>query len=291
MKRMLHFFRRTTLCCILILPAILSAHDESEESFVDLHLFPSEEIGRDGDLIKQFLLFSASEKISDPDFNLSYQSGGMTTIFGPDAMLSIYAESVQKSLEEIQEGALSDEAFEELKGKFIQKLEQTPHEKSLAEEIQLEMLSDFFSSQEISKEIQSFYQLRLTAEDQVHISKMVKNLGELSWFRLLKKKHEMEKLGDQILAVHPLRFIGYILSTPSLKKQLPKICHEYLKRKSFFEGHGRRIGFNKRMSQEDANHHLTPYIAGFAHQVGVSEASLLDFFNRKDWEGLVRYLL
>ena len=136
-----------------------------------------------------------------------------------------------------------------------------------------------------------FYQLRLTVDDQSNISKMIKNLGELGWIGLLKKKSDMEKIGDSIIHVHPLRFLGHVVSNPSLKKQLPKIMGDFIKRKSFLNGHGKRIGFAQRMTNEINRNNMMQYVPGFAQQIGVSKESLQKYFNNHDWESLIRDLM
>ncbi|MCB1107634.1 MAG: hypothetical protein KDK76_06030 [Chlamydiia bacterium] len=138
---------------------------------------------------------------------------------------------------------------------------------------------------------QLFYQLRLTPEDQNNISKMITSMGELGWLGLLQKKGTMEKLGDKIQPVHPLRFMGYVLITPSLKKQLPKIMNDLVKRKSFFNGHGKRTGFSQRMTNELNNNNFMQFIPGFAQSIGVSEQSLMRFIHARDWEGMIRHLM
>lgn len=45
------------------------------------------------------------------------------------------------------------------------------------------------------------------------------------------------------------------------------------------------------MKEEASKHNLLPYVAGFAQQVGVSEAHVNHYIQKKDWEGLLKSLL
>ncbi|MCB1110797.1 MAG: hypothetical protein KDK64_07415 [Chlamydiia bacterium] len=276
---------------ILVLGA-LGGSLHSDEVEMDLQLSTDLQMDRDLNLIQNFLLFSATETLCDSRCSVAYELGGRARVTGPEEIVHPYALSLSKALEHVMYNGMSEKQFEEAKEKFISSLGQDLDEKALAEEIQWGMLQQVFPYQMVTQASpQQFYQLRLTHEDQKLISEMITDLGELGWFGLLKKKSKMEKIGDKIFPVHPLRFIGYVLATPSLKKQLPNILNDFVKRKSFFGGHGKRIGFGQRMTNEDLEGNLRPYIPGFAQQVGVSEASIMKYFDRRDWEELVRHLM
>lgn len=277
-----------------------------------LPTYPQED--RDLGLVQKLLFFIAEKQLQSPQCCYSYDPDGYALMVGPVNELNRYVIELGKALENISEEGITEERFEEVKEAFIASLENSFDEQEIAKEIQWEMLENvrgslhpiplmmsYMSPTDASSDkpllapsefsTDPYYQLRLTPDDQKNISKMITNLGELGWFGLLKKKGEMEKLGDKVFPVHPMRFIGYIVSKSSLKKQLPKIMGDFVKRKSFLWGHGKRIGFSQRMTNESNSGNLESYLPGFAKQVGVSEESLQPYFNSHDWEGMIKYLM
>lgn len=133
---------------------------------------------------------------------------------------------------------------------------------------------------------QLFYQLRLNEEDRHNIRKLIKNMADWSIWELLKKAGEMKKLGDKIAPVHPIRFIGFILSTPDLKKRLKTMREE-----SSFKWGKFIDGFGERMSKEFRHNNLYPYVPGFCQLLGRNPASVNHFIEKQDWDGLVGFLL
>ena len=287
-----------------------------EDLQLGFHLSSYPQSDRDLGLVQKFLLFSADQTLDYPYCSFAYELDGHAIMSGPEEIIQPYVISFGGALEKIMREGIPRDQFEELKSSFVSFLGDALAEKELAREIEWEMAQDISGSlnpmqhmmlsmipdQNISYQSGAsvvsqghspkiYYQLRLTPDDQSSISKMIKNLGELGWLGLLKKKSAMEKLGDNILPVHPLRFLGYVLSNPALKKQLPKIMGDFVKRKSFLNGHGKRIGFAQRMTNEVNHNNMLQYIPGFAQQIGVSEESLWKYFSAHDWEGLIRDLM
>ena len=256
---------------------------------------------RDLGLVQKFFLFSVDQEVNDPDCSYFYDLDGHAIMQGPEERMDAYLVAFGGALKKMMGEGIPEHRFEELKEVFVLSLASEIGEQELAKEIRWEMtefakesLMPRRSSPQVflvSHGPELFYQLHLSADDQSNISKMVKNLGELGWLGLLKKKSTMEKLGDKILPVHPLRFLGYVVSNPSLKRQLPKIVDDFVKRKSFFNGHGKRAGFSQRMSSLMNQNQMMQYLPGFAQQVGASEHAILPYFQSHDWEGLVRYLM
>lgn len=287
-----------------------------EDLQLGFHLSSYPQSDRDLGLVQKFLLFSADQTLNYPHCSFTYELDGHAIMSGPEEIIQPYIISFGGALEKIIREGIPRDQFEGLKSNFVSFLGDALAEKELASEIKWEMAQDVGGSlnpmqhmmrsmipaQNVSYQSgvavvsqghspKIYYQLRLTADDQSSISKMIKNLGELGWLGLLKKKSAMEKLGDNILPVHPLRFLGYVVSNPSLKKQLPKIMGDFVKRKSFLNGHGKRIGFSQRMTNEVNHNNMMQYIPGFAQQIGASEESLQKYFNAHDWEGLIRDLM
>lgn len=137
---------------------------------------------------------------------------------------------------------------------------------------------------------QLYYQLPMSEDQQNATAKLIKKMADVGYWELLRIRKEMDKIGDRVQPVHPLRFIGFIYGNPGLKKRMPKILDDILKRRGFLNGHGKKEGFAQRMIKEDQNHNLMQYLPGFAHSLGIPQQSIESYFYRHDWEGLLRHL-
>ncbi len=134
-------------------------------------------------------------------------------------------------------------------------------------------------------EIDYFQLLRLTVSEMDKIHYIITNMGRKNIFELAFIKGKMEEKGKQIDHVHPLRFVGYIFSDPELKSCMRKI------RKSSFKWDAFIDGFGKKMKEEGGKNNLLIHVPGFAKQVNAHPDKVTYFIQKKDWEGLIRYLL
>lgn len=137
---------------------------------------------------------------------------------------------------------------------------------------------------------QLYYHLQMSEDQQNATAKLIKKMADAGYWELLKIRKEMDKIGDKVQPVHPLRFIGFIYGNPGLKKRMPKILDDIFKRRGFLNGHGKKEGFAQRMTKEDHNHNLMQYLPGFAQSLGIPQQSIESYFYRHDWEGLLRHL-
>lgn len=154
---------------------------------------------------------------------------------------------------------------------------------SFKKTFQVELVSD-------QPNYQLFYNLPISEAQQNAISKLIKKMGDSGYWTLVKIHTEMEALGNQVVPVHPLRFIGHIYGNPSLKKRMPKILNDIFKRRSFLNGYGKQEGFAQRMTREANHKNLMQYLPGFAQSIGVRQSSIEPYFHKHDWEGLLVYL-
>ncbi len=130
-----------------------------------------------------------------------------------------------------------------------------------------------------------FQSLPLSTSEKETIYYIISNMAQKSIVQLAFKKKKMESRGKKINHLHPMRFIGFILSNPELKKCLNKIEKSSFKWDAFIDG------FAKRMKEESGRNNLLPYVDGFAKQVGAKPDKITRFIYEKDWEGLVRFLM
>ena len=66
---------------------------------------------------------------------------------------------------------------------------------------------------------------------------------------------------------------------------------DFMKRRGFLYGQGKRIGLTQRLSEEHSKNNLMKYIPGLAHHIGVPERQILPYFYDRDWEGFINSLL
>ena len=266
---------------------------------------------RDFELVQQFFLFIASQSSKGLECSYEYLGDRHFILTGPDAEVIFYGESFANALGKLSHEGISSFMFPRLKRAFIYSFNDDLSNRVLANEITLETtevvkstlvdikeeifnqigdrLSDLRKNEESGENRNApFYQLPLSESDQANISKMIKNLGELGWIGLLRKKSYMEKIGDKILHVHPLRFLGFIASKQSLREQMPKILGDFIKKNSFIHGHGHRIGFGDKMAKEVSRGNMFHHVPGFAQQVGKPEKMIHNFIKNEQWEELIR---
>ncbi len=283
---------------------------------------------RDLGIIQNFLFFhtfSEVQKNKKEGYSFTSDIEGQLFIEGDQEKLNILAFSLGMEMEKLIKEEISCDAFFNSKRRYLSSLEESGalFEKELAQEIKWEDLEEVKGSlhpiemmlkcvspslaekvqlefQEAPLELvlvhdapnyQLFYQLPLNGDEQQNITKLIKKMADSGYWELLKKKGELDKLGDKIMPVHPLRFIGFVYSNPCLKKRMPKIMNATLKRRGFLNGHGSKEGFSQRMTKEAHNHNLMQYLPGFAQSIGVTQSLVEPYFHRHDWEGLLRFLM
>lgn len=130
-----------------------------------------------------------------------------------------------------------------------------------------------------------FYQLPLNEKEKRHIWTIITTMSEKNIFQLAFEKGSMEKRGNKINHVHPMRFLGYIFSEPELKSCVKNIKKSSFKWDAFVDG------FARRMREEYSNNNVMQYVPGFAQQVGSNPDKVKQYIQNKDWEGLVKSLL
>jgi hypothetical protein len=136
-----------------------------------------------------------------------------------------------------------------------------------------------------SNPTEPFYQLPLTDKEKRFIKIIVMTMAEKNIFQLALERRTLEKKGRKVHHVHPLRFVGFILSDPDLKEGLRTIKKSVFKWDAFVDG------FGKRMKEEYGNGNLYQHVPGFAQLVGGNTESICQFLDKKDWEGLLKSML
>ncbi len=131
----------------------------------------------------------------------------------------------------------------------------------------------------------SYQDLVCTDQDQSTIYEIITTLAENGKISLLLKQHHLKSLGSQINHVHPLKFLSTIVTNPRLRECLVDIFDDYFKRNGFMDGIGPSL------TREAEKGKLGAYINDFAAEVKAQRENIDSFFQKQDWEGLVRFFL
>lgn len=126
-----------------------------------------------------------------------------------------------------------------------------------------------------------FFSLRLNTEDEAKIQILIKDLAEKSFLELGTISISLSRRGAELKVVHPMRFMGHILSNPTISNHL-----EALKKKSFtynrfsaeFVGH---------MKEKEKTQDLLIHADGFAKHVGVETQAVVNVINSKRYADLI----
>jgi hypothetical protein len=130
-----------------------------------------------------------------------------------------------------------------------------------------------------------FFQLPITDEEKKIIEYIITTMAEKNVIKLALMRKTMEKKGKRIHHVHPFRFLEHVFSNPKLKSAMHKIY------KSGFKWDGFLDGFSKKMKEEANKNNLLPYVPGLSKSLNVSSDSISNFIYRRDYEGLVKFLM
>ena len=130
-----------------------------------------------------------------------------------------------------------------------------------------------------------FYALPMSNVDCDRTYQLIDQMGNKPWYELLWHKRKMEKLGDQVDHVHPMRFAGYIFSHGHLKDAMKKVRAFGLKWSRFISG------FGGKMNRNADQNNLLIHVAGFCHQTGADPDFVKGCIERRQWEQLISHCI
>lgn len=168
------------------------------------------------------------------------------------------------------------------------------YEKNSFEDIAIELCGKYIGDDgleyddgledEIVEEL-SFYSLPIHQWEKKIIEKIVSSLAEKTLAQLLLDRKEMEKRGDQIRHVHPLRFMGYVFHDPYLKACLPQFKNSAFKWSNFIDG------FVQKMREEMAKGNVVKHLEGFCDYLKVDLEKVSELVNSGQFEDLIYFLM
>jgi hypothetical protein len=132
---------------------------------------------------------------------------------------------------------------------------------------------------------ETYVDLVCTDEDQANIYEIISTIADNGKLSLLLKQSYLKNLGAQVNHVHPLKFLSTIFTNHTLKEQMYDIFDDYFKRNGFLDG------LVPSLNREADKGKLEQYVGDFSKDLELSPENLLPFFQKRDWENFVRYLI
>jgi hypothetical protein len=130
-----------------------------------------------------------------------------------------------------------------------------------------------------------YKELVCTEQDKAYIYEIISTMAEYGKIHLIFKQSQLKEMGAQINHVHPLKFLSSIFSDSYLKSCMAHVWADYFKKNGFLDG------LAPSLTRESEKGKLTQYLSEFAKEVGVKEESLRPYFEARDWENLVLFLI
>lgn len=127
--------------------------------------------------------------------------------------------------------------------------------------------------------------LPISNEEKQKIAKILTTMADNNVFQLLFEKKYLERLGQEVHHVHPVRFLGTVFIDPNLVKCMHSI------HSSGFKWGGFMDGFAERLKGEIKAGNVNHYIPGLAEKLNVRASDIQAYINTKDIEGLVVFLM
>jgi len=127
--------------------------------------------------------------------------------------------------------------------------------------------------------------LPITEEEKEKIGKIFITMSENNVFQLLFERKYLQRLGKEINHVHPMRFLGTAFSDRRITSAIRNI------KRSMFKWDGFIDGFAERLNEEYMANNINQYVDGLAEALRVDKNRMQALINKKDFEGLVIYLM
>ena len=129
-----------------------------------------------------------------------------------------------------------------------------------------------------------YAEMNLTQQQQENVANLLRPLATWGYLKLAFNQSEVEALGDEIRPIPFMKFLGYIFSNPQMKTYMVKIRS----RGSIWSRFGSSL--EQSLAEQDKNGHLEKYLKPFSEEVGISEATLQPYVDKKDWNGFLNAL-
>jgi hypothetical protein len=139
--------------------------------------------------------------------------------------------------------------------------------------------------QHTNKELENFLALPLTQEYQNKIRSFVTDFSSKSLIQLSLDREEMETRKSELAAVHTLRHIAFLLSTPELHQALKNIQKSSIKWALFVNG------MKDSINRKKASNTLNEFIEGFTEFLKVDNQIIRSYLDQEDYKLMFSYLV
>lgn len=130
------------------------------------------------------------------------------------------------------------------------------------------------------------YHTSVTKEEKKNIAYLVTNLGNKSLVAILGMKSSLEKAGDRVNHVHPLRFLMCIFTDNELKAGFANVRNRSTLWKDFFGG------LRDSLEEESLRGNVQPsFVQHFASKVGIDPNLIMGLIEERRWADFVDTLI
>lgn len=134
--------------------------------------------------------------------------------------------------------------------------------------------------------VDHFYALPISKDERDKTYELIDKMGTEPWYKLLFfYKSRMEKIGNDIDKVHPLRFTGVIFSDPHLKECMKEVKGFKMKWDRFYEG------FASKMANNHSRRNVLPHLPGYCVETGADYNALRSLVESENWKGFLEYMI
>ncbi len=159
-----------------------------------------------------------------------------------------------------------------------------PKEKPYVERISIPLVHGFIIKPKPTQR-GSYDKLECTQNNKETIEFIIQTMAQNNVFSLGTRRNELNRMGDTLSGVHPLKFLETLFATEEMKEHVVEIFKSSFKRESLMAGLSGNLTVKSKMNDLDI------YIDDFAKAVHVPKEEINPFFTSKDWDGLVRHLM
>lgn len=136
-----------------------------------------------------------------------------------------------------------------------------------------------------STSISRLYEVPVSKEEKKNISYIVTTLANKSLVKILSLKSSIEKAGDKVNHVHPLRFLMCIFTDEELKVCVHNVMGRGWVWKDFMKGLSTSLD-----EEAKAGNMKDEYINDFAQKVGIDIGLIYPLIQSERWEDFIKIL-
>ena len=136
-----------------------------------------------------------------------------------------------------------------------------------------------------SQEDKPYNELICSEQDQAFIYEIITLIADNNKLTLLLKRGHLKQLGAQINHLHPLKFLATIFKNPRLRSCMTEIENDFFKWNGFMDG------LAPNLTKEADKGKLDQYLQDFCADVKAPIDHIKKYFQNRNWEGMVRYLM